>query len=326
MGAFDLTPAQHRTVRSLLGSSGERFDPTLPSRLRDHIERQIADAGLPAPVRLSKERLNELDRCEGSFAASLAGERAVWEPNPKNAVGTLLHRALETDAASARARPPGELVAAAYTDLLDDRRYGPFLTGLEPAARELLIADARSGVELFRASFPPLGPARRLLAPLAEQWLVVPFAGGTVTALGRVDLIVGRFDRGGASRVLIDLKTGGAWPEHAQDMRLYALLFTVRFGAPPLRVASFFLRSGECQPEDVGEQLLFRSADRLLEAVRAAARLTPGAEDGSDLDDTAGAVSNPALRPGPWCAWCPRNATCPVSTTRVGPRSAAANG
>ena len=55
-----------------------------------------------------------------------------------------------------------------------------------------------------------------------------------------------------------------AWPEHVEDMRLYALLFTLRFGVPPLRVASFFLRSGECQPEDVSEEMLVRAADRVI--------------------------------------------------------------
>jgi PD-(D/E)XK nuclease superfamily len=316
MSAFDLNPAQHRTVRSLLGPSGSKggseggpgaaFDRTLPGRLREHIEAQIGALTVRAPIRLSKERLNELDRCEGSYAASLAGERPVWEPSPNNAVGTLLHRALEADAASAREREPAELVAAACAELTADRRFGPFVAALSPEARGVLEGDARSGVELFRASFPPLGPARRLLAPLAEQWLVVPFAGGIVTALGRVDLIVGRFDRSRASRVLVDLKTGGAWPEHAQDMRLYALLFTVRYGAPPLRVASFFLRSGECQPEDVTEELLFRSADRLVNAVGAAARLAPPANG----DDAHG---EPVLRPGPWCAWCPRRQSCPAA-------------
>ncbi len=316
MGAFELSPAQHRTVRSLLGSPDGAFDPTLPSRLREHVERQIAEAGPATPLRLSKERLNELDRCEGSFAASLAGERPVWEPSPSNAVGTVLHRALEADAASARAREPDDLVEAAMAELAADRRYGPFVTGMDPQARDVLIADARSGVELFRASFPPLGPARRLLAPLAEQWLVVNFAGGAVTALGRVDLIVGRFDRTRPSRVLVDLKTGGAWPEHAQDMRLYALLFTIRFGAPPMRVASFFLRSGECQPEDVTEELLFRAGDRLANAARSAVRLAPRGD--VDDDGVAEAGCEPALRPGPWCTWCPRSATCPASTVKPG--------
>ena len=312
MGDVELNPAQERTVRSLLGAAGPAgdrggaLDRSLPGRLRDHIEALVADAGLRGSIRLSKERLNELDRCEGSFAASLAGERPVWEPSPNNAVGTLLHRALEADAESARERRPADLVATAYDELAADRRFGPFIAKLDPAARDVLVADATSGVELFRASFPPLGPARRLLAPLAEQWLVVPFAGGAVTALGRVDLIVGRFDRSRASRVLVDLKTGGAWPEHAQDMRFYALLFTVRFGAPPLRVASFFLRSGECQPEDVTEDVLFRSADRLIGAVRVASRLSA---DGS----AAHAPADPALRPGPWCAWCPRRPACPAA-------------
>src|SRR5262249_12522072 len=131
-----LTPMQQRTVRSLLGDGpGAAFDPGLPERLRAQIEEGIAgaeaarggpdgDADGPIRVRLSKERLNDLDRCEGSFAAALAGERPAWEPSRRNAVGTLLHRALEADAASALEADPALLVDAAVGDLRADARYG----------------------------------------------------------------------------------------------------------------------------------------------------------------------------------------------------------
>jgi RecB family exonuclease len=315
MPRLEFNSVQRRTMRSLLGDAGTAdvtssrppFDRSLPARVREYLEDGIADAAAGVRVRLSKEGLNALDRCEGSFAAILAGERPVWEPSAQSAVGTLLHRALEADAASAEQIEPSALVARAYGDLAADRRFGPFLTGLEATERELLVADARTGIELFRASFPPLGPARRLLAPAAERWLVAELAGGDVILLGRVDLIVGRSERGRPSRVLVDLKTGGAWPEHAQDMRLYALLFTLRFGAPPLRVASFFLRSGECQPEEVTEDLLMRTAERVVGAVNAAARLGPSHDGAPPCDE-------PSLRPGGWCAWCPRSLTCSAST------------
>ena len=157
-----------------------------------------------------------------------------------------------------------------------------------------------------RASHP--WAARRVLAPAAERWIKVCLAGGRVSISGRVDLMVGRFEPRLATRVLVDLKTGGAWPEHVEDMRLYALLFTLRFGVPPLRVASFFLRSGECQPEDVSEEMLVRAADRVIAAVRTASRLLTGAGDAA------------ALTPGPWCDWCPRRATCPEAAAAFGER------
>jgi RecB family exonuclease len=303
---MELTAMQRRTVGALLGDgSGAEFDPELPGRLRAYLLAGVAGVVPRGRIRLSKERLNDLDRCPGSFQAAIAGERPAFEPTARSAVGNLLHRALELDAATAVEAPPDDLVRRGCAELAEDVRYGPFWAGLDQAARDTVAADARAGVELFRASFPPLGPARRLLAPVAECWVSQSLCGGLVTVSGRIDLIVGRFDHHRSTRVLVDLKTGGAWPAHAEDMRLYALLFTLRFGAPPLRVATFFLRSGESQPEDVSESMLMHSADRIIRAMRAASRL------GGDPPAEA-----PDLRPGTWCRWCPRGRTCPASAAR----------
>ena len=97
---------------------------------------------------------------------------------------------------------------------------------------------------LFEGSFPPLRELRRDLSPIAELSMRAELLGGSLVVSGKVDLVLGRPDmaqpmRG--QRLLIDLKTGGAYPEHAEDNRAYALLHTLRFGVPPYRVASFFL-------------------------------------------------------------------------------------
>jgi hypothetical protein len=107
---------------------------------------------------------------------------------------------------------------------------------------------------------------------------------------------------GPATRLAIDLKTGRAWPEHAEDMRFYALLLGLRFGIPPYRVATLYLDSGEWQAEDVDERVLERAANRVIEAIRGAAASEAG--------------RRAALTPGPYCTWCPRSLTCPSSATR----------
>ncbi|MEX2422102.1 MAG: hypothetical protein WD670_09830, partial [Actinomycetota bacterium] len=96
-----------------------------------------------------------------------------------------------------------------------------------------------------------------------------------------------------------------AWPEHAEDMRFYALLLALRFGVPPYRVATLYLDSGEWQAEDVDASVLERAADRVVEAIRAAAATDAGRP--------------PALRPGLYCTWCPRAMTCPSSAARQPP-------
>ena len=124
---------------------------------------------------------------------------------------------------------------------------------------------------LFEGSFPPLRELRRELAPIAELSMKAELLGGSLVVSGKVDLVLGRPDRTQpmrAQRLLIDLKTGGAYPEHAEDNRAYALLHTLRFGVPPYRVASFFLEGGTWQAEDVHEELLFHAADRVIAAAR----------------------------------------------------------
>jgi hypothetical protein len=164
-------------------------------------------------------------------------------------------------------------------------------------------------LELFRATLPPLRPLRRELAPSTEWHVRSELLGGALVLSGQLDLVLGAAsaaEPNRATRLAIDLKTGRAWPEHAEDMRFYALLLALRFGVPPYRVATLYLDSGEWQAEDVDARVLDRAADRVIEAVRAAA----ASQGGHRLP----------LRPGPYCSWCPRVATCPSALSAgVGP-------
>ena len=170
-----------------------------------------------------------------------------------------------------------------------------------PEQDDLLMEVARR-TALFEGSFPPLRELRRDLSPIAELSMRAELLGGSLVVSGKVDLVLGRPDTAHptrAQRLLIDLKTGGAYPEHAEDNRAYALLHTLRFGVPPYRVASFFLEGGTWQAEDVHEELLFHAADRVIATARAAASLRAGRD--------------PLLTPGRWCNWCPRADVCPAA-------------
>lgn len=186
--------------------------------------------------------------------------------------------------------------------LLDDPAFADFWSGLAPLRRDEALMDAAKMLELFRGTMPPLRRMRRELAPSTEWHVRAELLGGAVVLSGTLDLVLGSSDPaepGRATRLAIDLKTGRAWPEHAEDMRFYALLLALRFGVPPYRVATLYLESGEWQAEDVDARVLDRAADRVIGAIRAAA---------------ASAAGRPQpLRPGPYCTWCPRGATCPSS-------------
>lgn len=297
---LELTSVQRRTLHDLVDvGEGVPFDLGLEGRLRDEIERRLAPYAPHAPIRLSKERLNDLARCQGLLASLLAGEGEPFRYGARAAQGTLVHKAIELEVGSSTRMHPHELAQRAAEKLHTDRQFHPYWADLDELDRDGLLMGAVQTLESFRASFPPLSALRRALAPVCEHWLEASFAGGAVTVLGKVDLVLNRPDPLRATRVLVDLKTGRAWPDHPEDMRLYALLYTLRYGVPPYRVATLFLNSGRPQTELVTEEILEHAADRLIDAIVTIASISAG--------QTA------ELRPGPHCVRCPRRSSCPVA-------------
>jgi hypothetical protein len=63
---------------------------------------------------------------------------------------------------------------------------------------------------------------------------------------------------------LIEVKSGRARIEDRDDLRFYALLETLRSGAAPFRVTTFYTRTGLIETEDVDDGLLTSSVQRVL--------------------------------------------------------------
>jgi hypothetical protein len=298
---LELTPPQRRTLDGLIGS-GDRptFPPDLVPRVRDRIEEAARTVELAEPLWLGKSHLADLGRCPGLFESVRRGERGPFAFTPRFAAGRLAHKAVELEVAGREDRDPHGLVEDAAERLREDAAFRDYWDGLEPLRRDESLMDAAKTLELFRSTLPPLRRMRRELAPSTEWHVRVELLGGALMLSGQLDLVLGAAsaaEPNRATRLAIDLKTGRAWPEHAEDMRFYALLLSLRFGVPPYRVATLYLDSGEWQSEDVTARVLERAADRVVEAVRAAS----ASESGRPLP----------LRPGPYCTWCPRAATCP---------------
>jgi RecB family exonuclease len=299
-----LTDPQRRTLDRLIGT-GERpvFAPDLPQRLRDRIEDAIRELDPAEPLWLGKERLNEQIRCEGTFASVLLGEAPPFEHSRASATGVLQHKAIEVLVGARESMDPHEAAEVAAVRTLDrEERFADFWNDLAPVDRDDVLMEAARRTLLFDASFPPLRELRRQLAPATELSIRAELLGGALVLSGKVDLLLGAPDRlepMRATRLAIDLKTGSAYPEYAEDNRFYALLLTLRFGVPPYRVASFFLEGGTWQHEDVTEELLSHAADRVVAAARSAQALRAGRE--------------PTLHPGRWCGWCPRASSCPAA-------------
>jgi hypothetical protein len=301
--ALELSPSQRRTLEGLIGT-GERpvFPSDLVPRLRDRIEEATRAFELDRPLWIGKSNLNDLGRCPGLFDAVRSGERAPFAFSGRSAAGRLAHKAVELEVAGREDRDVHGLVEEAAERLREDDAFRDFWDGLERLRRDETLMDAAKTLELFRSTLPPLRRMRRHLAPSTEWHVRVELLGGALVLSGTLDLVLGATspaEPNRATRLAIDLKTGRAWPEHAEDMRFYALVLALRFGVPPYRVATLYLDAGGWQAEDVEARMLDRAADRVVAAVRTAA----AAEAGRSLE----------LRPGPYCTWCPRAATCPSS-------------
>jgi hypothetical protein len=298
----ELTDPQRRTLEGLIGT-GERpmFTPDLTQRLRDRIEQAVRELELAEPLWLGKEKLNDHARCEGKFQAAVAGEAPPFEHTQRSATGVLLHAAIEVEVGSRDGLDPHAIGGVALDRVLErEQRFVEFWRDRSPAEQDEVLMDVVRRVSLFQASFPPLKPLRQQLAPISELRVRAELLGGELVLSGQIDLVLGLPDRlepSRAMRLVVDLKTGSAYPEFVEDMRFYALLMTLRFGVPPYRAASLFLESGSWQAEDVTEDLLWHAAERVIAAARTAAAATSHRE--------------PELNPGVWCGWCPRAATCP---------------
>jgi hypothetical protein len=302
-----LTDPQRRTLDRLIGTE-ERpvFAADLRQRLVDRIEGAARELELGEPLWLGKEALNQLARCEGRFAARLEREDPPFEHSVNTAAGVLVHKAIEVEVGSRDGMDPHAIAVTAATRLAErEERFAEFWREQSGSEQDELLMEVVRKVTLFQGSFPPLRDLRREMAPITELPVKAQLLGGALTLSGKIDLVLGvpdRLEPNRATRLAVDLKTGGAWPEHAEDMRFYALLMTLRFGVPPYRVASLFLDSGEWQAEEVAEETLFHAADRVVSTARAAGALLGGRE--------------PMLTPGAWCAWCPRAFVCPSAEPR----------
>src|SRR4029453_7368220 len=149
-------------------------------------------------------------------------------PVPRGDRGRRGHRAA--------VRPPNGRRACRPRRIRVDPSFARYWFGLGEFDRADLIAEAGRHLTLFRDSFPPM---TRRWAPQTELTIRARLVDGAVVLTGTPDLQLGR-----VRRLVIDFKSGRAWPEHPEDMRFYALLPLLRTGVAPYAVATFFFVCG----------------------------------------------------------------------------------
>lgn len=293
-------PAQAEVLAALGARPGERpaFDPRLRHELRDELEDRLTPLVERFPeddtLWVSKHLLSSVHGCEGMFLARDAEEFA-W--TPANARGKVSHKAIELSVSWRGDPAPGLLVDEAIARLIASTdRISLYLGALGEGERAELHSEAVERVSKFQECFPVLEARWR---PVAESRLRADLCSDRVVLSGKVDLTVGRPDGVRAGKVLVDLKTGGFAPSHADDLRFYALIETLRLGVPPRLLASYYLDGGRLHDEPVTEAVLHSALERVVQGVDAAVALR---HEGRE----------PVLRPGAPCRWCPRQDECEV--------------
>ena len=291
-----LTPAQADTLTMLRGE-GPRpsFDPSIRSELRSHLEAGIADlaALLERPLWAGKTPLGRVFACE---AHEVAEQEVPFEWNLASARGTVAHRAIELSVHLPAAAAPLHLVDLALARMVDDpdSPIGGFLGLLDAADLAELRSDVNNIVADFLDQWPRLKPSWR---PATEARLKAELCKGKVVLSGKVDLALGAPAGTEAGRVFVELKSGAVRPQHLDDLRLYALLETLRIGVPPRRLAVHSLDSGSLVVVDVDLDVLQAAARRTIDGVRKLLELRLG-------------LRSPQVTANPACRWCSARADC----------------
>lgn len=295
-------PVQQRVFDELFVGGGQPADPGLVERLHGRLTELLAPAAAMLPegadVFLNKTALDALG-CDGRYLDHI---EAPFEWKAPMVVGQLAHAAVRLDFVGGYRRTPGELVEQAWAELAaQPRGAGPFLASLGGAEADALRADARDKLVSFRDQFPPLDER---WTPRFDEKLDVRLCDGKIVLRGVPDLMFGRVDGAWRRMLVIDLKTGGRYPlAHRGDMRLYGLLATLKYGVAPYRVATYYLDAADWDAEDVDEDALAATAQRIGMLAERAVVLRHHRPAEEDL----------RLNPGPPCRWCGRAEHCPVA-------------
>lgn len=289
-----LTPAQQRVVDELLtlGEPRPSFEAGLHRDLRRRLEDGLAPLvdGLAEPLWVSKHALAQVQGCEAHYLAEQGWQG--W--SLATCEGEITHRAIQISVASGDGVPPLELVDYAIGDIDPAASLGRFLDALSPPARAKLRGRSANAVSTFLECWPPL---RAAWWPRCELPVRAELCGGRVILSGRVDLCLGRAVGSEARCLFVDLKTGGHYPAHLDDLRFYALVQTLRIGVPPFRVASYYLDSAGFAAEDVTAATLETALRRTVGGVRTMGELASG--------DRA-----PEVTPNPRCSYCRIRTDC----------------
>jgi hypothetical protein len=290
------------------GQARPEVDPGLAGGLREWMEDRLgsvfSNLGDDVPqVRVTKQALNEVLLCE---AHAISADRPSRKITHELARGVLVDALFRVWVTTAQLEDPWEASLAAVA-ATGDEEIAAFVERLPEPSRRRLAEEVGEHALTITSTWPV--PNSSWLARTQES-IEVPLVGGRVVLAAVVDLVLGAPSSGQASVCLVEVKSGARRLEHRADLHYYALLETLRSGASPFRVATYYSLTGELDAEQVAEDVLIGTLQRVVAGAERLCRLASGAA--------------PERRPNPLCAWCRELPGCGPGRERVGsatPRS-----
>ncbi len=282
-------PASRRLLDELRGRGHARpaADPALAWGWRDWLEDAVAGAGggagqhrLTVTPALASQALT----CDTHLHDALRTRRDLsWSRVRQLLVGTVFRQWVTVGTS-------GEPLAAALAGLAaagDPAGVLGWVAALPPAQLRRLRAEVAAHARRIRTCWPV--PPASWMPRTAEQ-LAVPLCGGRVVLSAVADLVLGPPAGTEATVCIVRVEAGSPQDEHRQQLHMCALLQTLRSGAPPFRVATWYSESGRLDVDDVDDELLLEAQQR---TVTAAVRC---------CGQVAGAA--PEVAGGTSCRWC----------------------
>lgn len=299
-----LNPTQRRTLEILGAGSPTEDRPATPDDLADQLRERLEDGLAPVaarlttgrPLTITKHLLSGVHGCQARF---LDDERRPFAPSVATVRGTVTHKALELGVNWPTLPYPGDLVDHAMASLERTGSWAAeFLADATVSERAELRGNAVELVAKFLECWPPLTVAMR---PSTESRILTELCDRKILLKGQVDLTLGQPVASGnrARKIIVDHKTGGFSPDHAPDLRFYALVETLRTGVPPRLLVTSYLDAGTSQVETVTIGILEATVQRVIDGAAAYDALRTG-------------TAEPVRRPSSACRWCALRDECPT--------------